>query len=101
MADPSMPQKMPGQADCPPGYRPIPKYPGMPEGAAPCGPIGPNVPAGGWKPTAPGTGPGYPPTGASGVRALNDLLPAVAGASRGDTGNYLDSYSEWLRGMAR
>jgi len=96
----SMPDRMPGQGDCRPGFRPIPPYPGMPAGASPCAPIGLGIPEGGWTEMEPGYGPGYPPTGAAGLRALDDLLPTIAGAGRGDTASYLDSYAEWLRGMA-
>jgi hypothetical protein len=101
VAEPSMPQSMPGQANCPPGQRPIPRYPGMPEGASACAPVGPAVPQGGWKPSEPGYGPGYPPTGEAGVRALNDLLPSMVGAGRGDAASYASSYADWRRGMAR
>jgi len=73
----------------------------MPADATGCSPIGPAVPEGGWAPARAGVGPGYPPTGASGVRALNDLLPTLAGAGRGDTANYVDSYAEWIRRLAR
>ncbi len=99
--DSSLPRSMPGQGNCPPGFRPIPPYPGMPAGASPCAPIGPAVPAGGWTEVSPGFGEGYPPTGAAGVRALNDLLPSMVGLGRGDLSSYLGSYQDWLRGMAR
>lgn len=92
---------MPEPSMCRPGYRPIPPYPGMPAGASPCAPIGPGVPSGGWSEARPGIGEGYPPTGAAGVRALNDLLPSLAGAGSGDLSSYLGNYADWLRWMAR
>lgn len=99
----SLPQPMPGQGNCPPGYRPSKPYPGMPTGPGQtsCEPIGPGVPAGGWKESASSYGEGYPPTGAAGVRALNDLLPSMVGAGRGDAESYLGAYADWIRGMAR
>lgn len=107
----SMPRPAPDQGGCPPGYRPIPAYQGMPAGARPCGPVGPAVPQGGWREARPGTGPGYPPTGSRAVEALMSLPGAAGeavfgrGGDRGITdadkvGGFMGEYSEWLRGMA-
>ncbi len=74
--DPSMPKPMPGQGDCPPGYRPA-QNPSQPGASRECVPIGPNVPLGGWKPVAPGHGPGYP--GYASGQAFNALLEALRG----------------------
>lgn len=103
MADPSLGRPAPGAEKCPPGYKPIAAYPGMPAGASPCGPVGPGVPAGGWKPLRPGTGPGYAPTGEAALRALNSIPGALGGVEedQGDVSQYLGGYADWLRTMAR
>ncbi len=74
--DPSMPKRMPGQGDCPAGYRPA-AHPSQPGAAHECVPIGPNIPLGGWKPVPPGNGPGYP--GYRAQEAFNALLRAIGG----------------------
>lgn len=96
--DASLPQPMPGQGGCPPGTRPG-SYQGMPAGARACLPIGPGVPAGGWKPARPGAGPGYPPSGASALAALDDAT--FAGDQGGALGNFTQGYADWLSMMAR
>jgi len=94
-----MPDRVPGQGNCPPGQRPV-TYPGMPPGATACRPIGPGVPVGGWKPVAPGYGPGYPPTGTRAVEALAAIPGSVAfPEDRQAISQYVGSYLDWLRGM--
>jgi hypothetical protein len=75
-------------------------YAGMPEGSSACVPIGPGVPAGGWKEAAPGRGPGYPPTGGELLRAIGSDLPfSEQQAAR--LGQFGDDYSSWISSMAR
>jgi hypothetical protein len=109
MPDPSMPQPMPGQGDCPPGYRPSKPYPGMPTGPGQtsCEPVGGAVPAGGWREAAPGYGPGYPPTGGSAIEALRSVpwaaaeqLAGAPGEASQAVGGYVGGYADWLRAMA-
>ena len=71
--DSSLPQRVPGQGDCPPGYRLASKKT-QPGATRECVPVGPNVPLGGWKPVAPGSGPGYPPTAKDAFNALADVV---------------------------
>lgn len=88
MNDATMPQPVPGQGDCPPGYRPA-SVSSQPGAARECVPIGPNVPLGGWKPVAPGGGRGYPPT-------ASDAFSALAQAVAGEDGQYVSRYVSWL-----
>lgn len=97
-----------GDYPCPPGLRQIPPYPGMPKDASACGPVGPAVPQGGWRPPAPGYGPGYPPTGGRAIEALNSVPWAAAeqlagrpGEASQAIGSYVDDYADWIRRMAR
>jgi hypothetical protein len=92
--DPTLPRRVPGQGDCPPGYRPG-SYPGQQPGSSACFPIGKNVPPGGWKPSAPASGPGYPPTASDAYEALRATI-----WGEGPTG-FRDNYREWLKRMAR
>jgi hypothetical protein len=99
--DPSMPQPMPGQGRCPPGFRPGGGAPG--QGGDPCEPIGPGIPTGGfgvgpgWQPVAPGSGPGYPPTAG---QAFTALLGAVGGPRIGSSGSdYASQYMDWMKTM--
>lgn len=108
MPDSSMPQRMPGQGTCPPGFRPSAPYPGMPRNGTSCAPIGPGVPPGGYRESAPGFGPGYPPVGSAAIDALQSVPWAAAEQLAGSPGEasqavsgYLGSYADWLRGMAR
>jgi hypothetical protein len=66
------------------------------------------VPQGGWKESAPGYGPGYPPTGARAVEALSSIPWAAAeqlagspGEASQAVGGYLGSYADWLKAIAR
>lgn len=85
-------------------------YPGMPHGASGCMPDAAMVPQGGWREAQPGYGPGYPPTGGRAIEALNalpgaagDLLFGGGGQGRdvNTVADYVGSYADWLRGMAR
>lgn len=94
-AHPSLPDPVPGQGNCPPGYRPT-SYPGLPAGASACLPVGPGVPAGGWKPTDPYTGPGVPPSAELAALALESALP---GGYRGGASQYASAFEDWIRAM--
>lgn len=109
MPDSSMPQSVPGQGPCPPGMRPSAPYPGMPSPDAgyACAPVGPAVPAGGYKPAAAGFGAGYPPTGSAGVDALQSIPWAISeqlagrpGEASQAVGGYVDQYADWVRTLA-
>lgn len=109
MADVSLGRQAPGSEHCPPGYKPIPAYPGMPAGAKPCGPVGSAVPAGGYREARPGVGPGYAPTGARALEALQSIPGAAGDLLFGDgqstdvntVKNVAGEYADWIRGMAR
>jgi hypothetical protein len=66
------------------------------------------VPRGGWRESAAGYGPGYPPTGARAAEALGSVpwaaaeqLAGAPGEASQAVGGYLDSYADWIRAMAR
>lgn len=96
MPDSSLPQRMPGQGNCPPGYRPT-TFQGQQPGSSACAPIGPGVPAGGWKPAKPGGGAGYPPSFDAFKAAADD---ATFPGSTGAMDRYGSDYADWIRRMA-
>lgn len=90
--DNSMPRRMPGQGDCPAGYRPS-ANPTQPWASHECVPIGPAVPLGGWTPVEEGSGAGYPPTA---MNAYDALKAALLGPSTDELASYVRRYSDWL-----
>lgn len=97
MADASLPAPVPGQGNCPPGMRPG-SYAGMPSGASACVPIGPGVPAGGWRPAREGGGAGYPPKGSQLLDAL--MEPPFHPDQHARLSEYFDDYGAWVRTLA-
>lgn len=98
MADASLPKPMPGQGKCPPGMRPT-TYEGQQKGSTACKPIGPGVPAGGWKPAREAGGAGYPPSWDQAKAAFD--AATWAGERGGAATNYANDYADWIRGMSR